>query len=779
MARIHTRLRPLHIVRVTALLAAMSTVLVGTTHAVLAAKTAQPDTISTSINTAVTFDVLINDPRGTTLVDHTTPAHGHLKRLESGTFTYLPDANYLGTDGFFYRAQHGTDEAHTVDVSIEVSGRVTSVESRDDSLATDEDVAAFAYVLANDGQGPDGLPLSVTIDQHPAHGLVEVQRDNSILYSPAANWSGADSFTYVASDGSTKDTATVSIAVAPINEPPTAVDDAAVTRQDGSASIDVLANDSDADGDEYGFVGNTQPINGAATWSSVDHMVIYTPNEGFWGTDQFTYTIGDFDGVATGTVTVTVNGAPAPQADSAVTDRGLPVDIAVLLNDTDPDGDALSVTSVGAAAHGDVLINPDSTVRYLPNPDFAGQDTFTYTVGDQRGNTRDATVTVSVAQGAVRASGAADDEYLINEDSPGNTLDVLSNDTVPGGSTPSISIDTTPVHGTLTLDAGQNITYIPDPGFSGRDSFTYSISDGVNPRSIATVSLEIQPSNDAPVAVPDTATGDEDTEITINPLANDTDEEGDDLTVESVTQPANGVASIRRDGTVVYVPNADFTGIDAYDYVASDGNGGTATATVTISVDPVNDEPKPADDTARTDIGVAAVIDVLANDHDPDGPQTLLSITKQPEHGSAIVTAFNTISYTPESKFEGYDTIEYQLSDGLAVATASVNVTVGNPNSAPVAKDDEADTAQGQPVAIAVLKNDRDRDDDDMTIYGLTDPEHGAISVDKGVITYTPDRTFVGTDSFTYKVRDGKGGRDKAEVRITVNPVHDRRASDD
>jgi hypothetical protein len=778
IARHRVRFSARQIARAIALTVAVSSALLGAIPAVQAAKSAEPDTVAASINTAVAFDVLTNDPRGTTLVDHTRPAHGRLERHEGGKFTYLPDANYLGADSFAYRAQHGTGEVQTVDVSIEVSGRVTSVVSRDDMLATDEDIAALVYVLANDGRGPDAFPLSVTIDQKPGNGTAEVQPDNSILYTPAANWSGTDTFTYVATDGSTSDTATVSVEVAPVNEPPTATDDAAVTRQDGSASIDVLANDSDADGDAFGFVSNTQPMYGTATWSSVDHMIIYTPPDGFWGTDQFTYTIGDFDGIATATVTVTVNGAPAPQADVAVTDQGIPVDISVLLNDTDPDSDALSVTSVGAAAHGEALINPDASIRYVPKPDFTGQDTFTYTVRDQRGNARDATVTVTVAQGTVQASGAADDEYLIIEDSPGNTLDVLSNDTLPGGTTPAISIDTTPAHGTLTLDAAQNITYVPEPGFSGRDSFTYSISDGVNPRSTATVSLEIQPANDAPVALPDTATGDEDAEITIAPLTNDTDEEGDDLTVGSVTQPANGVASIRRDRTVVYVPNADFAGIDAFDYVASDGNGGTATATITITVNPVNDAPKAVGDKIRTDIGVPAVIDVLANDHDPDGPQTLLSITTQPEHGSAIVTAFNTISYTPAPKFEGYDTIEYQLSDGLASATATVNITVGNPNSAPVAKDDEAATTQGESVTIAVLKNDKDRDGDDMTLYGLTNPTHGTITVEKSTVIYTPDPDFVGTDTFTYKVRDGKGGRDKAEVRITVNPVHDRRAND-
>src|SRR4029079_5848388 len=121
----------------------------------------------------------------------------------------------------------------------------------------------------------------------------------SVRYTPAANWFGSDSFTYAAADGSTSDTATISINVNSFDDAPIAVDDAAFIRQDGAASIDVLANDWEADGDEFGFVGNTQPAAGTATWSSVDHMINYEPNPGFFGVDQFTYSIADFDGTGT------------------------------------------------------------------------------------------------------------------------------------------------------------------------------------------------------------------------------------------------------------------------------------------------------------------------------------------------------------------------------------------------------------------------------------------------------------------------------------------------
>ena len=173
------------------------------------------------------------------------------------------------------------------------------------------------------------------------------------------------------------------------------------------------------------------------------------------------------------------------------------------------------------------------------------------------------------------------------------------------------------------------------------------------------------------------------------------------------------------------------------------------------------------------------VIDAMANDHDPDGPQAILTITKMPSHGSAALTAYITISYAPEPNFEGYDTIEYQYSDGLESATAKITIAVGNANSAPAAKDDEVETRSGEPVAIDVRANDKDADGDEMIVYGLTRPEHGEVTIDGGVVTYTPEPGFVGADTFTYKVRDGKGGRDKATVRVSVNPSHDRRANDE
>jgi gliding motility-associated-like protein len=137
------------------------------------------------------------------------------------------------------------------------------------------------------------------------------------------------------------------------------------------------------------------------------------------------------------------------------------------------------------------------------------------------------------------------------------------------------------------------ITYTPAPDFNGEDSFTYTVSDGNGGTATATVTITVNPINDAPIANDDVATVDEDNSVTVSVLDNDSDVDGDGLTVVSTTDPSNGSVVINEDGTITYTPDPDFNGEDSFTYTVSDGNGGTATATVTITVNPVDDQPDP------------------------------------------------------------------------------------------------------------------------------------------------------------------------------------------
>jgi hypothetical protein len=181
--------------------------------------------------------------------------------------------------------------------------------------------------------------------------------------------------------------------------------------------------------------------------------------------------------------------------------------------------------------------------------------------------------------------------------------------------------------------------------------------------------------NTPPTAADDSATTDEDTSVTVEVLLNDIDADGDALTVSAVTQGAGGAVTTDG-GTVTYTPDPNFNGVDSFTYTISDGKGGTDTANVTVTVNPVNDAPVANDDTAQTETDTAVAIDVLANDSDVDGDTiTVLSVT-QGANGS-VVNGGDSVSYTPHPSFVGTDSFSYTIDDGSGgTDSASVTVTV-------------------------------------------------------------------------------------------------------
>jgi hypothetical protein len=253
-------------------------------------------------------------------------------------------------------------------------------------------------VLANDSD-PDGDSLAIASTSQPGNGTVTVSGD-SVLYTPASGFVGIDSFTYTVTDpdGLTA-TATVTINVnVPDNLPPVANPDSAQTSIDTPVSLNVLANDSDPEDDDLTVTAIGQPGHGSATFTAAG-QVQYTPAAGFLGTDTFTYTVTDSAGnTATGTVTIDVVAGPANRPPVAVDDEWRVfkldyVDINVLHNDRDPDGDTLTVTQVfNNSGRANISINADGTIHYVPIPGYVGTDQFDYEISDGRGGTDRATV---------------------------------------------------------------------------------------------------------------------------------------------------------------------------------------------------------------------------------------------------------------------------------------------------------------------------------------------------------------------------------------------------
>ena len=227
------------------------------------------------------------------------------------------------------------------------------------------------------------------------------------------------------------------------------------------------------------------------------------------------------------------------------------------------------------------------------------------------------------------------------------------------------------------INADETVSYTPASNFNGSDSFDYTVADGQGGTDTATVSVDVTTDNNSPIAVDDSATTDEDITGTINVLSNDTDVDGDALTVDISTQPTNGSVVINTDETVSYTPASNFNGSDSFGYIVSDGQGGTDTATVTVTVIAVQDAPIAVDDIVITSPDVAVIIDVLSNDEDPDGDSLTVNSVTQPANGSVVMIADETLSYMPVSNFNGVDSFSYTVADGQGnTDTATVTVTV-------------------------------------------------------------------------------------------------------
>ena len=358
---------------------------------------------------------------------------------------------------------------------------------------------------------------------------------------------------------------------------------------------------------------------------------------------------------------------------------------------TDPDGDDFEF-ALASDSDRFVLDAASGALSYIgPGEDFeAGPSQYTLTVvaTDALGGEARAEVVVTVANVNERPT-AMDDTLTVAEDRKTRAA-VLANDQDPDrGDRLRVIEVATPAHGqTRIVDAGAAVQYAPDPNYHGPDRFTYVVADAGGLADTAAVEVTVTPVNDAPEAVDDQAATLEDEAVEIPVLDNDTDIDGDPLSVRSVSSPGHGAAEVTADGTgVSYVPDPNYHGLDRFTYVVADDGGLADTATVEVTVTPVNDAPEAADDQATTLEDEAIEIPVLDNDTDLDGDRLRVRSVSPPEHGAAEVAADGAnVSYVPDPNYHGPDRFTYVVADPDGLAdTASVDVTVVPVNDGPTA----------------------------------------------------------------------------------------------
>jgi len=718
-----------------------------------------------------------------------------------------------------------------------------------DNLATNENSPLSGSVFANNGNGvdsdPDGDPISVSavggsgagVGQAVAGsngGTFTINADGTYAFNPgtafddlAAGATRVTTVTYTITDGQGGfSTATVTVTVTGLNDAPVAVADSFTTNEDTSVTFDVRANDSDVDGGTLSVTaingtaivtGGSVAVTGGVVTLNADGRLTFTPTADYNGRPTFTYTISDGQGgTASATVTGTVNPVQDPPVaanDSFTTNEDTAVTFDVRANDSDVDGDALAVIQINgsniasggsvAVTGGSVRLNADGTLTFTPSANYNGNPSFSYTISDGHGGT--ATATVNGTVNPVQDPPVAQNDSFTTPEDQAVTIAVLANDSDPDGDALTITqINSTGITvgnsvaitgGSVTLNANGTLTFTPTANFNGSPSFTYTVSDGNGGTATATVNGTVTPVNDIPVAVADSFTTPEDTAVTFDVLGNDSDVDGDTLTVTAinganiaaggVVTVTGGTVRLNADGTLTFTPTANFNGSPSFTYTVSDGNGGTATATVSGSVTPVNDAPVAVNDSFTTLEDTAVTFDVRGNDSDVDGEAlnvTAINGTAIAAGGSVAITggsvrlnANGTLTFTPAANYNGTPSFTYTISDSNGgTATATVNGTVTPVNDAPVASDATVSVDEDG-VISSTLPDATDVDGDAITYAaGSTTPAHGTVVVNpNGTYSYTPSANFNGTDRFTYVVSDDKGGSNEYTVTVNVASVND------
>ena len=786
---------------------------------------------------------------------------------------YTPALNFTGADSFTYTIKDtgGDTSTATVLVTVTIVDIVTPTlrpTALPDAITVNQNSSNNVInVLADNGAGADSfgskgaiadgltMPDGTYSGASDRGGVISVNKNNiattlddEILYTPKAGFIGEDGFKYMITD-TTGDTSitTVVVTVTQIATPTAVADAVSVLEGSNLISIDVLANDSfGLDGAAVAPSITLTSVSSAGSTIVVNsEKVDYTPLGAFSGIDTFSYTITDGTGdiSSTTTVTVTVSAAgtsnvPLAQDDSVTVTQNSVENLINVLDDNGSGAD--SYGSDGAnASHpislsgfytdngGELELN-GNVVKYTPRTGFVGTDSFNYTLTDLNGDAAAATVTITVGALPVVLT-AVDDAVTVGQDSGATNILVLGNDVLVAGTSITVFDTTTINGGGISLDDNGTPTnatddfliYTPDSGYTGVDTFTYTISDGVA-SSTATVTVTV----DSAAVIPGVLAAKADaftvaqysTNIELNVFADNgsgADNYGTagpkdgGLTLingtltgateqGSVTIIGNQITSSPLDDRIVYTPNANYSGVDHFYYMITAVDGNTAIAQVTITVTPTALTTITAvDDALTVDFNSTNTsIDIFANDLGVRNLDNSANI-------NVDAIAFNTFSnggsisqvdggtvgfnddhflYTPVNGFSGTETVTYIITfNSTATTTASITFTV-NPtttvNGVPTAKNDAVSVIRNSVNHVINILNDNGSGADDfgtdgqsathpISLSGTFTDIGSKIELDGNTVKYTPKTNFTGTDTFGYTITDANG--DASSAIVTVN----------
>ncbi|HGF3724604.1 TPA: tandem-95 repeat protein, partial [Vibrio parahaemolyticus] len=652
-----------------------------------------------------------------------------------------------------------------------------------------EDFASYTIDL-NDAFKDSDSALNFSVSGN-SNVLVSIENGIATI-SPTADWNGSETLTFTATDPSGESVSqTVDFTVAPVVDIKA---DSTNVVEDTPTIINVLGNDTfEGDGKVVSLDANNGPANGTVSVNP-DGSVTYTPNDNYHGTDSFTYivTSGGVSESTTVSVDVTpVNDAPVAKDDIATTQEDTAVTIDVLPNDSDVDGDKLSIESASVPKEQGTVEVVNGKLVFTPAENFNGDAEITYTVTDgQLTDEAKVTVTVNPVNDAPTIKVDAVEsitEDAVSTDTVVATLTVRDTDTPEDQVTVSLKNNS---NGYFVLVGDEvkltqaGVDAVNNDELNLKDlTISASVSDGVNPTASDSDSLIVNRVNDAPTikvdAVESITEDAVNTDTVVATLTvRDTDTPEDQLAV-SLENNSNGYFVLVGNEVKLTQAGVDAVNNDELNLKdltisasVSDGVNPTANDSDSLIVNRVNDAPTVENAIADQELSEDfATYTIDLNDAFKDSDSALnFSVSGNSNIQVAIVNGIATI--TPTADWNGSEALTFTATDPSGESVSqTVNFTV-----APVADivADKATVVEDTPTIIKVLGNDTFEGDDQVVSLDTNNgPANGTVSVNPdGSVTYTPNDNYHGTDSFTYIVTSG-GVSESTTVSVDVTPVND------
>ena len=561
-------------------------------------------------------------------------------------------------------------------------------------------------------------------------------------------------------------------------------------------SSELLANDQDFDGDSLSIIAVGAAPDGEVVLKG-NGDIEFTPAFNFYGNTYFEYIISDgISAPQTARVTLAVinqNDAPIALDDTSLNiyaDVETTIKASDLLaNDFEFDNDQVTIVSVNPIAGGTVNLTQEGDVLFAPTGAIGETAAFSYTIEDPSGFSSTAFVQTNLVES--QPFTAIEDQYTTSENQAITLLaeDLLDNDLNEASLPPVITGVSGAFNGSVVINLAGDIVFKPEVNFFGTAGFTYHVDnlEGGMDSADVTIIVEENLENAPPLAVDDGPINIvEDTIKLIESadlLANDTDPDGNPLTIIEVNGATGGAVQLLANGVIEFTPDANYNGPAAFTYTVSDGNGGVDTASVNLNITPVNDAPLTADDNniniLEDQVAIIAATDLLANDTDPDGDDLVITSVGAAVNGAVNLLVDGDVEFTPAADYNGPASFTYTVSDGNGgEAVATANLIIGAVNDAPIADDDtglQATEDQSEVILAAdLLLNDSDIENDTLVITSVSGAVNGSVTLlAGGDVEFTPAADYNGPASFIYTISDGNGGEATATANLTISAVND------